>query len=644
MDRYDGLNHRTVLKGKKTLLMTRFMTLLLLTGLCSGSVWGAREPLVEPKLSRELQQLEVGVHPERMFRLRVAALAANYDAYPPEAQGRITRLQCWAMPAERDGEYRNVVAFADRGLNRARERNDRITEVGLLTCRAFHQQLLGNMDEAQADYGQALQLARELGDRVQEAAILSYRGDMLAYQGKLAEGLQALMAAHRSYEALALSSKAREVLGNIANAYRRMGLYERAEGYFKELEKEYSNEGDREHQVDILSQQGLLYSEMGMYERARPLMEQAEQYYQQQQQDGLLAWIKIELATILLQQGQIDPAMTKLRRAEVILHRRDDIDSVTLGHWQLVMGMVLGAKGELTRALESLARAEPIFVKENNQRFLARLYEARARLFEQEGNTREALTNLKLYVKTRMEIEKGLMAQRSLQVRFEFELARKELANQALKNKQLLQEAELKQLHERRYWQYLVLSLVVVVMGMLVIYQYRRSRQMHRLAMTDELTGIHNRRQIQAQGEAWFRQARTSGKSLSVLLLDIDHFKQVNDQLGHHIGDRVLMAVASCIAAQLRSLDRVGRNGGEEFLVLLPDTSLDEAADVAERIRYRVSLLSIDGVPEGQVIHVCIGCAQQGPLDETLEDLIQRADAAMYRAKQSGRNMVIRAE
>ncbi|WP_323063726.1 tetratricopeptide repeat-containing diguanylate cyclase [Aeromonas jandaei] len=624
--------------------MIRFLALLLLTALCSSSVWAAREPLAEPKLSRELQQLEEGSHPERIYRLRVAALAANYDVYPPEIQGRIVRLQCWAMPAERDGEYRRVVEFADKALQRARERKDGLTEAGLLTCRAFHQQLLGNMKQAKADYEQALQLARNLGDRLQEADILSQRGDMYAYQGKLAEGLQELMEAHRGYEALGLDGKARETLGHIANAYRRMGLYERAEGYFKELEKEYEKEGEEERQISIISQQGVLYSEMGEYARARPLLEQAEQFYRKQQQDGFLAWSQIELATILHYQGKGDQAMAKLQQAEAILLRSSDIDSVTQGHWQLVMGMVLETQGKLPEALASLARAEPIFVKENNQRFLTRLYEVRSRIFESKGQIKEALANLKLYVKTRTAVEKVLMEQRTLQMRFEFDMARKELAHQTLKTKQLLQEAELQQLRERRYWQYLVVLLLLVLMGIAVFYQHRRSRKMHRLAMTDELTGIHNRRQIQKLGEESFQQSRSSGKSFSVLLLDIDHFKQVNDQLGHHVGDSVLVAVASSAEGQLRSLDRIGRNGGEEFLVLLPDTGLDEAVEVAERIRYHVSLLKVDGVPEGHAIHVSIGCAELSSLDETLSDLIKRADGAMYRAKQAGRNLVMRAE
>ncbi|ASX13423.1 GGDEF domain-containing protein [Aeromonas dhakensis] len=268
----------------------------------------------------------------------------------------------------------------------------------------------------------------------------------------------------------------------------------------------------------------------------------------------------------------------------------------------------------------------------------------RARILEQQGQISAALSNLKLFVETKHSLERVLREQRSLQMRFEFDLARKELENQALKTKQLLQEAKLKQLQERRHWQYVVVALLLLVMGMLALHQFNRSRQMRRLAMTDDLTGLHNRRQIQNKGQNWFRQAREQGKPFSVLLLDIDHFKLVNDQLGHHVGDLVLAAVAKCIAAQLRSLDRVGRNGGEEFLVLLPDTCLDEAMEVAERIRHRVSQLRIEGMPEGRFVNVSIGCAQQGPLDESLGGLVQRADEAMYRAKQAGRNQVMRAE
>lgn len=201
--------------------------------------------LTEPALSQELQQLEDDAPPLQVFRDRVAALVAHLDDYPPEVQGRIARLQCWAQPSERDEEFLRAVQFADKALAEVRGRKDRVTESGLLACRGYHQQLLGNMDEARQDYDAALTLARRLGDERQRADILNLRGEMYSYQGELAEGLMELIDAHRRYETLGLESKGREVLARIANAYRRMGLFERAEGYFQELEHDYRTLGIR---------------------------------------------------------------------------------------------------------------------------------------------------------------------------------------------------------------------------------------------------------------------------------------------------------------------------------------------------------------------------------------------------------------
>lgn len=139
-----------------------------------------------------------------------------------------------------------------------------------------------------------------------------------------------LIEAHKRFESLGQDGKA---LAQIANAYRRMGLYERAEGYFKELEHDYGTLGDQERLVDIRSQQGLLYAEMGEYERALPLMIQAEQLYRSQQKEGLLAWIQIEIATILLNQNKVAEAVSKLQQADAILRSGESSDSVTLGNW-----------------------------------------------------------------------------------------------------------------------------------------------------------------------------------------------------------------------------------------------------------------------------------------------------------------------
>ncbi|MGE6161174.1 diguanylate cyclase [Aeromonas salmonicida] len=620
------------------------MPLLLLAG-GAAPAWAARGPLPEPVLVGELSQLENDALPPRVFRLRVAALAAHRESYSPQLQGRIARLQCWARDSERTSEYEATIAFASEQLEWARRQQDRTTEAGLFICRGFNQQMLGNMTQAKADYDAALLLAEVLDELSIKFDALSYRGDLLAYQGALAEGLNDLLAAYDGYAALGWEGQRLQMLALIANTYRRMGVYERALEYLEELKLAYQQRQDSDSLIGVGIQLAILYTDQGDYESALPLFEAGEAYYHRERRDMDLLWVRVELSWCLLNLKRIDEALNKLEQARPMLHSYErEPDKATLGLWQLVMGLTLDAKKEGDKALHYLARAESIFSQEQNQRFLAWIYQARARILEQQGHTKSALVALQQYVQIKSELDRLLNAQRSMQIRLEFDMARKELENQNLKSQQLMQAERLQQMQERRRWQYLVSTLVLLVMGVLVICLFNRARRMRQLAMTDELTGIHNRRQIQTQGEVWFKQARDHCRSLCVLLLDIDHFKQVNDKLGHQTGDLVLVAVAKCISVQLRTLDKVGRSGGEEFLVLLPDTRMEEALEVAERIRHEVSRLHIEGMPEGHPVHVSIGCAECSLLDETLGDLIKRADEAMYRAKQAGRNQVMRAE
>lgn len=161
------------------------------------------------------------------------------------------------------------------------------------------------------------------------------------------------------------------------------------------------------------------------------------------------------------------------------------------------------------------------------------------------------------------------------------------------------------------------------------------------LAAHDSLTGLLNRRSIREYAEAALHQAVRAGTAISVILLDLDHFKDVNDRYGHQAGDDALRLVAETISAALRTGDRVGRMGGEEFLVVLPDTALDQATAVAERIRRRVAARPLT-LPDGTRVplRLSAGVATAPPVAPALDVLLQQADAALYRAKRGGRNQV----
>ncbi|HSI57717.1 MAG TPA: GGDEF domain-containing protein [Ideonella sp.] len=167
-------------------------------------------------------------------------------------------------------------------------------------------------------------------------------------------------------------------------------------------------------------------------------------------------------------------------------------------------------------------------------------------------------------------------------------------------------------------------------------------RTAERLAMTDPLTGAYNRRHFFHVGEQALARALGEQHALSVLLLDIDHFKSVNDQHGHAFGDQVLNEVAAACQASLRKGDMLARFGGEEFVVLLPATGPAEAARLAERLRGTIAQLAIPAAGSAPIRPtVSIGVATTPLATTSLDKLLVKADQAMYLAKHGGRNRVV---
>lgn len=162
----------------------------------------------------------------------------------------------------------------------------------------------------------------------------------------------------------------------------------------------------------------------------------------------------------------------------------------------------------------------------------------------------------------------------------------------------------------------------------------------HRLAEHDMLTGVLNRRAIQSAARAAFRNARNAGTPLALLFLDIDHFKKVNDSHGHRVGDHCLRAIIAPIAGELRHEDALGRYGGEEFLIVLPGIEAPEACAIAERIRLRAQRAPVHVSGIRIDLTVSVGIAVIDAQAANVEELIERADSALYRAKSEGRNQV----
>jgi two-component system cell cycle response regulator len=161
------------------------------------------------------------------------------------------------------------------------------------------------------------------------------------------------------------------------------------------------------------------------------------------------------------------------------------------------------------------------------------------------------------------------------------------------------------------------------------------------MAVTDALTGLYNRHYLNTHLENMVRQSLKNGKPLALMIMDMDHFKAVNDTYGHDVGDMVLKRLAEIIVQTSRSTDLVARFGGEEFVILMPETDAQAALNAASRVREEVEQAPF-AISGGETLHktISIGVANLHPDGDSAESLLKRADEALYSAKHSGRNQV----
>lgn len=187
----------------------------------------------------------------------------------------------------------------------------------------------------------------------------------------------------------------------------------------------------------------------------------------------------------------------------------------------------------------------------------------------------------------------------------------------------------------------LLLLLLAVGAVMLMLLHLHRQREIMRLqSRTDELTGLSNRRWLRETAEHAFDRRRRHGAPLSLMLLDLDHFKRLNDAFGHPVGDAVLVAFARTLGRQVRRVDTVARMGGEEFAILMPDSNLAGAQALAERILRATRAMPLPGPAVGHRLTVSIGVVE-AESERSFDRLYSRADQLLYWAKAGGRGRVV---
>jgi diguanylate cyclase (GGDEF)-like protein len=562
---------------------------------------------------------------------------------PPGDARRELRYRYMFCILGMDGDPAKGVAYAEQGIADARRVGYEDAEINFHFCRGDNQESLTTARDALPDYNAGIELARHAENSRLVADGLTWRGSVQSLLGEHALALVDFLEAQKFYDSAGEPIESEQNLFNIAVAYRRLGERSKARDYLDRLMRLGKERKDLPQQAAAHMQLGFLDSETGPdhLAAARGHFVAALQIARSTGNHVTQGAAHMGLAQVLNQLGEHQGALDELvaARAEFVMTRdRSDGDMLALQEGEAHAGL-----GDHAQAISDFSRSEAFLRKSGNLRYLSELLEQRSRSYEALGKTALALADLRRMVKVHEALDRKAQSYTTTLMSYQFDTARKEQENRRLEADRTLRDEQLAASQRVRRWQRFALTLGGVLIVLLLWQaqrQLRRSRRLHRMAMTDPLTGVANRRGLENVGVSAIEHARASGEPLSLIAMDVDHFKSVNDTLGHAAGDRVLVAlVATCLGA-LRQVDRLSRVGGEEFVALLPGSEAIAATQIAERLRAEVKAMVLDDVAPGLSVTVSLGVAELLPGDGTLEQLLRRVDRALYKAKAQGRDRV----
>ena len=549
--------------------------------------------------------------------------------------------RCWL---EFSNANKEGFAFADARLAEALQAKDNPAAIRFFYCRGNYHANLITTREGLADFDHGIELARSSDDQPMLASGLQLRGGTYSVLGVHGKALADLLEAQRIFQANELDEAANQTLQSIGVAYRRLGYPVKAREYLAQSIEHEERVGDHAGLFSSILQLGYADQQAGNAAKALATQQRGLEIATALGDRFSIGSANLAIASVQNDLHDNKSALLALQEAEADFTAIADADDE--GMLQFERGRALAGLGQPQKALDDFAHAEAAFAASGNPRYQEMLHEAKARTLEDSGQPAAALAEYKRYLSVHDQVQLQRADEQAQMLREQFDSDRSNLENARLRAEQTLKERQLEALQGVRAWQQAAMGLLAVVLGLLALLAMGQLRKLHswkRMALVDALTGVANRRGVEHFTRTAMRRARSLHEPLAVLALDIDRFKSINDKFGHSVGDRVLQHVAQSCSEALRDGDMLGRIGGEEFLAVLPHSSIEQAADIAERLRSLVEALAAADLPTGLRFTISVGFAAMTTQDAGFADLERRADKALYRAKAEGRNRIVAA-
>ena len=547
---------------------------------------------------------------------------------------RALRLKAMAVAQMEDSATLTMVA--EQGLMLAREMRDAEGESEFLAARAVVLSEQGKYLDAQPVFDEAIGIAERAGLKRAATGAMVAKAFVYGLLGRNADALELLFKSHQRFVELGDSRAARSTLSAIGSAYThdnssREDLLRALDHHKKSVEAD-AEKSSRHELATVYFNMALVYERLNDLPMAESYANKSMAQYHLLNDPIGVGFCDYRLGTIAVKNGAWSEALTHLDSALPPLTNSGDATMVF--NIQRVRANALAHLDRRRESLDALSRAETIRSKIISPSIDVAYFGSAAEVFARLGDFSRAYQSQVALREAEKRRAADAHDKDAVETRTRFEVRQKEAENALLRAGERESEA-------RRLVLVLAIALMSIVLGGLGWYLYRQGKQNRRfanLALRDDLTGLPNRRSIVRFADDQLHPGRKVHVRVCFGLIDIDHFKSINDECGHAVGDAVLSAFATVCSHQLRSNDRLGRYGGEEFLIVMPGSDLAQAPQVFDRLRDAVRMLNVAGLPAGRSLTFSMGFVEATDATADLDELIKRADDALYRAKQGGRD------
>jgi diguanylate cyclase (GGDEF)-like protein len=469
--------------------------------------------------------------------------------------------------------------------------------------------------------------------------ILMRQAESALRQAHYEPALEALIQAYELSIETENKDAINDVLNAMANVYYLTGQLDQARRYYRELVAQDENGGDQAALAVSLYNLGHVNASAGNHREARQNFQRALALSRTLGDDSGVAHTQKALGVNAQAEKNPGAARSYMRDALRGFERSGDWAQVAVT-WRH-LGDIAQDENQLELAVQYYMKALPVLAEHSFDTALMRAYRGLGTAYAKMGLYEHAFSNYRAYSQLMQLQMKEQNRETTQRLQVSFETGRFAADNEKLGLVNQSQQRELRHQQDLLQLQYLAIGLVLAILTLVWALWWRsrlHGRRMEQLASNDELTGLLNRRGILQFGQGEWQRASRFKRPFCCVIFDIDNFKSINDTWGHKAGDQVLTGVANLVNARLRSTDALGRFGGEEFLLVAPETEAPQAQILAERIRAGLESQSHGATP-GRTVTVSIGIAQVGE-ESTLDELIAHADEALYQAKESGKNRV----